>query len=541
MMCSVDRRYDGVIIGAGPNGLCAGAYLAGAGQKVLLLDRRVEIGGGLATEQVTIPGFLHNTHAVYHAMVDYAPIFADLRLGEDYGLRFIKPEVVMSMPLRDGRALSIYADPERTCASLAKFSAKDAQAYRETYHLFRKFMDEFLAPATYVRAHPAIEAIVKMESHELTRELRAYQEKSPRQIVDEIYENEHVRALMLYAACKWGLDYDLEGLGFLVPLYLDRAANYQICVGGSHRLSHVISKFIYDHGGMIWGSAIIKRIVVEDGIAKGVELSDGRVVEADWVASTIDPYQTFLDYVGEQNLDSDFVRRTGDFAWESMSLFVVHMALTEPPAFSAAAANPDVSRSLINFVGCETEDELVAHWDAVRRGELPSGGFNCAFPSVHDPTQAPNGRHTGLISQHAPYRLRGDPEHWWRMRQEHARRLVATLNQYAPNVDEETILAHYICSPLDIENKFFNMKQGSIKVGGYYPLQMGYNRPNEYCSRHLTPIKNLYIGGASVFPGGLVLFGSGYNCATAICEDQGIEAWWQPPPHVQEAVAKGLL
>jgi phytoene dehydrogenase-like protein len=534
-------RYDGIVIGAGPNGLCVGAYLAKAGQKVLLLDRRLEIGGGLATEQVTIPGFLHNTHAVYHAMVDYAPVFDDLRLAEDYGLRFVKPEVVMSMPLMDGRALSIYADPERTCTSLAKISPTDAQAYRETYHLFRRFMDEFLAPATYVRAHGAFEALVKMESYELTRELRTYQEKSPRQIVDEIYENEHVRALMLYAACKWGLDYDLQGLGFLVPLYLDRAANYQVCVGGSHRLSHVMSKFIYDHGGMIWGSAVIKRIIVQDGVAKGVELADGRVIEAGWVASTIDPYQTFLEYVAEDNLSPDFVVRTRDFKWESMSLFVVSMALTVPPDFSAAAAYPDINRSFINVIGCETEDELIAHWDAVRRGELHDGGFNCAFPSVHDPAQAPSGRHTGLVSQHAPYKLHGDPQEWWGIRQEHARRLLATLRKYAPNINDETILAHYVCSPLDIENKFWNMKEGSIKVGGYYPLQMGYNRPNEYCSRHLTPIENLYIGGASVFPGGLVLFGSGYNCATAICEDQCIEPWWQPPSHVQEAIARGLL
>ena len=412
----METRYDGIVIGAGPNGLCVGAYLAKAGQKVLLLDRRLEIGGGLATEQVTIPGFLHNTHAVYHAMVDYAPIFDDLRLAEDYGLRFVKPEVVMSMPLMDGRALSIYADPERTCASLAKISPKDAEAYRETYHLFRRFMDEFLAPATYVRAHGAFEAIVKMESYELTRELRTFQEKSPRQIVDEIYENEHVRALMLYAACKWGLDYDLRRAWLSwFPLYLDRAANYQVCVGGSHRLSHVISKFIYDHGGMIWGSAVIKRIIVEDGTAKGVELADGRVIEAGWVASTIDPYQTFLDYVGEDNLSPDFVVRTRDFKWESMSLFVVSMALTEAPDFSAAAANPDINRSFINVIGCETEDELIAHWDAVRRGELHDGGFNCAFPSVHDPAQAPSGSHTGLVSQHAPYKLHGDPQEWWGM------------------------------------------------------------------------------------------------------------------------------
>lgn len=537
----MQATYDGIIIGAGPNGLCAGAYMAKAGQKVLLLERRMEIGGGLATEQVTIPGYLHNTHAVYHAMVDYAPIFQDLRLEEDYGLRFVRPEVVMSMPLADGRSLSIYSDPERTCASLAQFSSRDAEAYRETYHLFRRFMDEFLAPATYVRAHPAFEAIVKMEQHELTRELRTYQEKSPREIVEEIYENEHVRALMLYAACKWGLDYDVEGLGFLVPLYLDRAANYRLCVGGSHRLSHVISKFFYDHGGMVWGSAVIKRIIVEDGVAKGVELTNGRVVRANWVASTIDPYQTFLDYVGEEHLTPDFVRRTKDFEWEGTSLCGVHMALTQAPEFSAAAGNPDLNRSFIYVLGCDTEDELIAHWEGIRRGELADTGFNCAFPSVHDSTQARPGRHTGLISQHAPYQLKEGAEHWWDIRQEHAERLIATLGRYAPNINDETILWRYVSTPLDIENKFLNMKRGSIKVGGYYPLQMGYLRPNEECSRHLTPIENLYLGGASVFPGGLVLFGSGYNCATAICEDQGIEPWWEPPDHVQAALAKDLL
>lgn len=534
-------KYDGIIIGVGPNGLCAGSYLAKAGQKILMLERRMEIGGGLATEQVTIPGFLHNTHAVYHAMVDYAPIFKDLRLEEDYGLKFIHPDVVMSMPLSDGRSISIYSDLDKTCASIAQFSKHDADAYRETYHLFQKFMDVFLAPATYVRAHSAFEAIIKMEMGETTRLLRTYQEKSAKQIVDEIYENEHVRALILYAACKWGLDYDLEGLGFLVPLYINRAANYRLCVGGSHRLSHVISKYFYDHGGMIWGSTIIKRIIVENGVAKGVELEDGRIIESDWVASTIDPYQTFLEYVGENNLDSNFVRRTKDFKWEKISLCGVHAALTEAPNFKAAEKNPDINRSLINVIGCETEDALIEHWEALRRGELHDTGFNCAFPSIFDPTQAPPGRHTALLSQHAPYHLQEGPEHWWKIRQEHADRLLAKLSQYAPNINKDTVLWHYVSTPLDIENKFRNMKEGSIKVGGYYPLQMGYLRPNEECSRHITPVKNLYIGGASVFPGGLVLFGSGYNCATAICEDQGIEQWWEPPAHVQEALDKGLL
>lgn len=535
------KKYDGIIIGVGPNGLALGGYLAKAGKKVLLLERRMEIGGGLATEQVTIPGFLHNTHAVYHAMVDFAPVFPDFELEEKYGLKWIHPDPGMAMPMKDGRSLCLYQDPERTAKSIAQFSQHDADSYVEMYHKFKKYTDVFLGPATYERAHPAFEALIKMQSSELGREIQSYAEKTPQQIVNEIFDNEHVRALILYAACKWGLDYDLEGVGYLVPLMINRAVNYRLCAGGSHRLSHVMSKFVYDNGGMIVGSQVIKRIIVENGVAKGVELYDGTVYEADFVASTIDPYQTFLDYVGEENLSTDFVRRTKQYKWEWSSLFGVHLALEHAPIFKAAEKNPDVNKAFIYFLGAETEEELIRHWDNIKKGEVGEGCFNACFPSIHDPSQAPPGRHTALLSQHAPYRLQGDAENWYNLRNEQADKVIKTLQQYAPNVDENNILWRYLSTPKDIENKFLDMKEGSIKQGGYYPLQMGYLRPNEECSRHLTPIKNLYLCGASSFSGGLVVFGPAYNGANAIAEDQGFDKWWKEPESVTRSKELNLL
>ncbi|MGB9879573.1 MAG: hypothetical protein ACPLRM_02305, partial [Anaerolineae bacterium] len=112
---------------------------------------------------------------------------------------------------------------------------------------------------------------------------------------------------------------------------------------------------------------------------------------------------------------------------------------------------------------------------------------------------------------------------------------------YAPNINEDTILWHHCSSPLDIENKFANMVHGSIKHGEYMPLQMGYMRPNEYCSQYRTPVKNLYVCGASVYPGGLILLGGGYNCANVIAEDVGIEKWWKEPEIVRRAKEKGTL
>lgn len=135
--------YDIIIIGGGPNGLVAGAYLAKAGQKVLVLERRFEMGGGLATEEVVgTPRFYANTHAIYMMMVDYAPPYQDLELEKLYALKHVYPPLQFAMPLQDGRCLCLYTDVDKSCASIAKFSKEDSDAYRETNHRYKRYMDE---------------------------------------------------------------------------------------------------------------------------------------------------------------------------------------------------------------------------------------------------------------------------------------------------------------------------------------------------------------------------------------------------------------
>ena len=120
----MDTKYDIIIIGAGPNGLEAGAYLSKAGLKVLVLERRYECGGGLWTEESTLPGFLHSTHAVYMMMVDFAPVYPDFRLEEDYKVHHLYPDLQFAMPLSDGRCVCIYKDIDRTCKSFAAIFPK---------------------------------------------------------------------------------------------------------------------------------------------------------------------------------------------------------------------------------------------------------------------------------------------------------------------------------------------------------------------------------------------------------------------------------
>ena len=520
------EQYDGIILGAGPNGLTVAAYLAKAGLKILLLEKRFEAGGGLATEQVTLPGFLHNTHAVYMPMVDYAPPLKDFDeyLTKDYDLEFVFPQLVMAMPFADGSSLCLYQDVDKTCDSIAQFSKKDAETYRRVQDRFRVLTEDFLGPATYEMAKPAFEQMIKLQTTDVGREISEWTEKTPRGIVNELFENDRVRTLFLYLSCMWGLHYDLEGVSYLVPLLFNRAVNYRLVVGGSHHLAHLFTKVLYRHGGMIISPVTVKRIVIENGKATGVELEDGTLYRAErFVASSLDPYQTFLKYVGENNLEPSFVTRTKDWKWELSSLFHVHLALDEAPQFKAAQGNPDLNKALILVLGYESEEDLVRHYDAIHAGELYPGGFNCCFPSLHDPKQAPIGQaHRADFAPRSLY-IKG---RWSPKLVQNPRERERPLCRAAAEITLPTSLTRTFSGTtlLPRWTSRINLRTWSrvrTSKGLTLPLQMGYLRPNEECSQYATPIKNLYVCGASTFPGGLITFGPGYNAANRIADDLG--------------------
>jgi len=537
-------KYDIVVIGGGPNGLALAAYLTRAGAKVIVLERSFETGGGLATEDLTIPGFVHNSHAIYHMMVDYAPVYQDFKLEQERNIRYIYPELQFAMPLSDGRCICLYQDVDKTCKSLEKFSRRDADAWRDISRKSRQYMDDFLAPGTYAPAIPTLDQAVMIEGSEFGRELMSFAEKSPREIVDELFENEHVKALMTYIICHWGLEYEQNGIGYLSLLLLNRATNYRLCGDGSHRLGSVLGRVIMEGGGQIRTSQLIRRIIIENNTAVGVEMDDGSVYEAEKaLVSSIDPHQTFLKLIDRKELNEEFVEMIEGWMWEKWSLLTVHLAIEGKPDFTAAKSNTEINNALVYVLGYETVDDLINHWKAIDGGELlDNAGFECCFPSIHDPVQAPAGRCTGLISQMAPYQLKEGVERWYNrnLREEQIWRCVNTLDKYAPGIKDQ-VLWPFISTPLDVENKFHDMVKGSIKQGAYHPFQMGYNRPNGECSDHRTPIKNLYLCGASSHSGGLVTFGPGYVAANRVAEDLGIEKWWPEPGIVTRARQKGLL
>jgi phytoene dehydrogenase-like protein len=250
-----------------------------------------------------------------------------------------------------------------------------------------------------------------------------------------------------------------------------------------------------------------------------------------------------LKYVGEKNLDENFAAAIKGWQWEKWSLLALHLALKEPPNFKAAAANPDINKALVYIMGYEGTQDLIRQWEGMARGERQTRGFSCSFPSVHDPSQAPAGQCTGLISQMAPYNIKEGAEKWerYKFKWELINERVEVLSGYAPNINQDKIIWAYATTPLGTERKFPDMVQGSYKQGSYTNLQMGFLRPNDECSNHRTPIKNLYLGGSNTYPGGMVTFGPGYLAANAMTEDLGIKKWWAEPECVANARARGML
>lgn len=192
-----ERRYDALIIGAGHNGLVLGCYLAKAGLKVLVLERRLEAGGGLSTEEITISGFAHNLHSYFHDTINIMPAYKDLELDK-YNARYYRPPVQAGLILPDGRSLCFYDDLEQTCQSIRRFSAKDARTWREIVNNYGEFISTIIVPALYSPPSAPSEQMVVLEGSQEGMEWLRIGRMTPREVVDEWFENDHVKALVLH-------------------------------------------------------------------------------------------------------------------------------------------------------------------------------------------------------------------------------------------------------------------------------------------------------------------------------------------------------
>lgn len=521
--------YDGIIVGGGHNGLTCAAYLARAGLNIAVVERNEVMGGGCATEELTLPGFKHNTHANY-LFFEEGPVPRDLQLGR-YGLRLVYPEIQHSMVFSDGTAVTIHRDTEKTAASFARFSQRDAESYLKLYDTFavkmRPLMNQFMysAPLTPVEAAQRVRG-------PLGEEMLSYAPLSLHEAVDRNFEDERIRSVFKLFLHAIALE-NVPGLGLFFPRLLSRLTNLAIVDGGTAQVAEALCQVLREAGATLITGRHVAGIEVSEGRATGVRLADGEILQASrFVASGVDAPQT-IRLAGEDNFDASIVEGVRNYRWASHALVTLHLALNEPPRYAAAAFDPDVDQAFDVMWGVDTGREINEQFEVIARGGLPerlvgNGCCNSPFASY-----APPGKHVAFWWPFAPYNLDGDPANWDRRKDEISEDMLKQWGRFATNLDGSNVLGAALYTPLDIERHCINMMQGSHHVGAYLPTQIGAYRPTPELSHYRTPVEGLFLCGSSSHSGGAVTGSPGYNCANTITEDLNIGRWWEPLPQPQ--------
>jgi phytoene dehydrogenase-like protein len=524
---------DAIIIGAGHNGLTLGSYLARSGLDVLVLERRHEEGGGLCTEEVTQPGFLHNLHANYHTFVDMAPPVNDLDV-RGHGIEYVRPDVQMASIFDDGTALTIHTDMEKTVASMARFNEEDAETFRRLYVEAHGFIDLLLGTLMYqppLSVKELTKALatfgVEDRSEFLSVKLRR---QSINQFLDRHFTEPKIKAHLAFHGAVCSYTNDVPGLAIGYPLLVGKIDNWHLCVGGSHRLAHALWRDLAQHGGVMVADADVTGIIVQDARAVGVRMADGTEIAArKLVASTVSVEQTFLEFLDPKDVPEELAHDVKTkVQHKDWSLFSVHLAMSAFPEYAAAEFDPDVNRAWVVNLGIGSTEQLDADWEQIRAGRLVDPRPNAAVNTVYDPTDAPPGCATGLLRQFAPFALADGGEGAWdEMGHWYGRKCIDAWRRHAPNLTDDAIIDWSVFTPHDIARKLPNMIRGDWMGGEISLDNMLDQRPLPELGQYRTPIERLYMAGSTQHPHGFITFGPGYNALQVIADDLGIEKWWR--------------
>ena len=519
----MDEEYDGIVLGAGHNGLILQAYMGLAGLKVLCLERSATAGGGLRTEEDgRLPGFLHNTHSFYHRGLTGMPWYAELGL-EELGAAYIEPELNVALLRRDGEALEWWSDFERTAASFERLNGRDARTLRRWRERFLPVVEDILQPEAQAPPLPPAARRARLEASPEGRLLLEVSRLSPLEFVRREFVDPTVRAGLLFFNGLREVDLRAPGFGHHIPALLASRARAQMCRGGSAALARALLRAVEARDGRVRTGESPRRILVEDGRAVGVETAAGRRVRARrFVASSLNPHQTLIDLLPAAALPPAWRARARAFRYNLLApLFGLYLNLEEPPRYRAAEGRPHLDRAFMVILGLEEDgqfDEIVGHH---RAGTVPPTVMWGSCPTLFDPGQAPPGRHTAFMWEKLPYALGGDPASWDAAGAAHGEAMLRLWGEYAPNI-AGAALSRFVRSPLDVERNLANMRHGDLLVGSLGHGQVGYGRPFAGAGQYRTCIEGLYLCGSSCHPSGNITGLPGYNCAQVLAGDLGV-------------------
>lgn len=515
----MSETYDVVTIGAGHNGLVATAYLAAAGKKTLVLERNPWLGGGVVTRELTKPGFLHDQHSMAHIFIHGNPLLANDELGlkARHGLEYVFPELPMMSVFEDGSSLGVYRDRERTCAEIARYSKKDADAYRKLAAEAASFLPMVLS-SLYSPPAPLGATYALMDQSREGRELWRLMQMSMHDLLCSVFEHDKVRMHFARVAGENLVSPDEKSTGFGVYVFVGflEAYGIGIPVGGSGRLTDALVASIREHGGEVLENTDVARVIVRNGRAAGVETTDGRVFNAsDAVIGALHPHDLGKMVDG---LDPVVVHAAERTQISQIGCITVHAALDGPLKFKAG---DHVRAAMIELLPNEYET-LRRSFDDLRYHGLsryPLVGLGSL--TMFDPTRAPAGKATMHAWDYVPYE-RADGRAWDDVKTEYVDHMLEHMSRFIDNLPGD-VIAYHSDSPLDMERTSSSFRRGDLHGIAATTYQYGAHRPTPDLGDNVVPgCERLYLVGPFQHPGGGV-FGAGRAAAVRACEDLGLD------------------
>lgn len=513
---------DALFVGAGHNALVCAGYLARAGYKVMMLERRPIVGGAVVTEEI-VPGFRFDLGGSAHILINHTPIVDDLEL-ESHGLEYIDLDPLFFAPFPDGSHITFWRDVDKTCESIAGFSPRDAEAYRrfidEWQPISAAMVDAFLHPPTLMNMGRYLGYRMWRNSRDFTDAVtKAFRGYGP--VLDELFEDERVRAAIGWMAAQSGPppNEPLSGpFALWHPMY--HVSGMRRPKGGSGMLTQALARMIEANGGHIETDAPAAEILTEGGRAVGVACEDGRrftgriVVSGAHIHTTLDLLHGAAPAKVEAKLRQ--ARIGNGFG------MITRFAMEELPNYTALPTPPGGAaphHQALQFI-CPSMAYLNRAYGEFLCGRpAPDPALIAMTFSSVDPTLAPEGKHTLFLwGQYYPYRL-STGEHWDDIAERESDRALAVLAEYAPNV-RGAVIDRLIETPLYLE-RTLGLHRGNVMHLEMSIDQMFALRPALLHSNYRGPLKGLYLTGASTHPGGGIMGAAGRNASQIILRDLG--------------------
>jgi phytoene dehydrogenase-like protein len=484
--------HDAIVVGSGPNGLSAAIELARSGRSVLVLEAAERPGGAVATEELTLPGFKHDTYSAVYPAAAASPVFARLPL-ERHGLRWIQPRWPMAHPLPDGRAAALGRDLGETAATLDRLHPGDGERWAA---FARPYLRHFGAVRrTMLSGFPPVRGPLELVARsglsgalDLARLLLM----PAAALGAELFRSGDARA-WLYGSAMHG-DVPPHGAGSAVAAaylnFLGHAVGWPSPEGGAGRLAAALTGVLGELGGELRCGAPVARVVVERRRVRGVELEGGERLAARIVIGDVTPHGLLA--LARPHLPDRYAAALERYRYGPATL-KVDWALSGPIPWSA----PEARGAGTVHVGGGEEDVLraTAHTGVEELAERP---FQIAGQqSVHDPSRAPAGQHTAWAYTHGPHHA-----DWARETDRHVERMEAQVERFAPGF-RDVILARHVQSPGGLEARNPSLVHGDVGHGSYTLDQVIF-RPLPSLAPYRTPVRGLFLGSAATFPGGAV-------------------------------------